>query len=168
MLQMPIIFLGLVFWNLVLFGVTIWLGIGHYSLHWQHQAVGVLTGIYTCLTHCIVMMHFMGTGKGIREAVTAHRLADDPETGYTRRARRFKGQTSGHATLACVVILVAVWLGGWMDTSKGNLTAHLWHKWFSWVAVLYNLYVFAIEYRVIRQNTDMIREINQKLHELAH
>ena len=74
MLQMGKIFVGMVFWNLVLFGVTIYLGVTHCSNHWQHQALGVLTGIYTCLTHCVVMMHFMGSGKGIKEAVEAIRL----------------------------------------------------------------------------------------------
>src|SRR5664280_1586497 len=87
MLQMGKIFIGFAFWNVVLFGVTIWLGFTHQSAHWQHQAAGVLTGIYTCLTHCIVMMHFMGSGKGIKEAVETHNLPDDPQTGYVRRTR---------------------------------------------------------------------------------
>jgi len=167
MLQMKIIFLGLAFWNIVLFGVTIWLGIAHYSSHWQHQALGVLTGIYTCLTHSVVMMHFMGSGKGIKEAVETHNLPNDPQTGYVRRTRRFKGQTSGHATLCCILIIILVWLGGWTDTSKGNPTAHAWHKWFAWFTVLYNLYAFWVEYKVIRENTAMIREIDEKIHEAA-
>src|SRR5437667_733501 len=96
MLQMSKIFIGLAFWNVVLFVITIWLGVAHHSEHWQHQAAGVLTGVYTCLTHSIVLMHFMGSGKGIKEAVETHGLAGD----YVRRTRRFKGQTSGHATLA--------------------------------------------------------------------
>ena len=163
MLQMGKIFIGLAFWNVVLFGVTIALGVTHQSSHWQHQAMGVLTGIYTCLTHSIVMMHFMGSGKGIKEAVETHSLPDDPKTGYVRRTRRFKGQTSGHATLCCLAIIVTVWLGGWMDTHKGNVAAHRWHMWFAWFTVAYNLYAFRAEYKVIAENTAMIREIDGKI-----
>lgn len=123
MLQMGKIFIGLAFWNVVLFGGTIWLGVTHQSAHWQHQAMGVLTGIYTCFTHCVVMMHFMGSGKGIKEAVETYALPNDPQDGYVRRTRRFKGRTSGHATLCCLFIIVTVWLGGWMDTHKLNPSA---------------------------------------------
>ncbi len=163
MLQMGKIFIGLAFWNVVLFAITIWLGVTHHSSHWQHQALGVLTGIYTCLTHSIVMMHFMGSGKGIKEAVETHSLPDDPKTGYVRRTRRFKGQTSGHATLCSLCIIVTVWLGGWMDTHKLNATAHQWHMWFAWFTVAYNLYAFWAEYKVIAENTAMIREINTQI-----
>jgi hypothetical protein len=163
MLQMSKIFIGLAFWNIVLFGATIWLGATHHSAQWQHQGMGVLTGIYTCFTHCVVMMHFMGSGKGIKEAVEAHDLPNDPKTGYVRRTRRFKGQTSGHATLSCIFIIVTVWLGGWMDTHKLNPAAHHWHMWFAWFTVAYNLYAFRAEYKVIVENTAMIREIDANI-----
>jgi hypothetical protein len=159
MLQMPKIFAGLVLWNVVLFGITIWFGLTHRSAHWQHQAMGVLTGIYTCLTHSIVLTHFMGSGKAIKEAVATHGLRQD----YVRRTRRFKGRTSGHATLCCIAIIGTVWLGGWMDTHKVNIVAHRWHMWFAWFTVAYNLYAFWVEYRVIAENTAMIREIDSKI-----
>ena len=160
MLQMGKIFIGLVFWNVVLFAVTIWLGLTHQSQHWQHQFAGALTGIYTCLTHCIVMMHFMGSGKGIKEAVAEYSLPNDPNTGFTRRSRKLHARASATATLCCVFIIVAVCLGGWTDTHKKNLAAHLWHLWFTLFAVAYNLYAFWVEYQVIRENTAIIREIN--------
>lgn len=162
MLQMPIIFIGLVFWNMVLFACKIWAAWHRWPPIWIFS-LGVLAGIYTCLTHCIVLMHFMGSGKAIKEAVETHALPDDPRTGYVRRTRRFKGLTSGHATLACLVIIVAVWLGGWTQTSPGDARAFQWHRWFAYGAVLYNLYVFRVEYRVIRENTAMIREIDSQI-----
>ena len=161
MLQMGKIFLGLVFWNVVLFGVTIWMGIT--GSGWHGLALGVLTGIYTCLTHSIVLMHFMGSGKGIKEAVETHNLPNDPRTGYVRRTRKFKARSSPAATFACIFIIVAVWLGGWAQTAPHNPAALQWHRWFSAFAVAYNLYAFWVEYRVIRENTEMIREINAKI-----
>jgi len=56
-----------------------------------HEWVGVLTGLYTCLTHCIVMI-IHGSGKAVKEAVastTAQRSrnrlhAAQPEVAWTR------------------------------------------------------------------------------------
>jgi hypothetical protein len=160
MFRMPIIFLGLAFWNIVLFGVTIWLGVTHQSAHWQHQAMGVLTALYTCLVHCIVMMHFMGSGKGIKEAVQTHNLPNDPQTGYTRRSRKLHGRASAMATLSALLVIVAVWLGGAKDVGmlKGAT-----HAWFACFAVGFNLYAFWVEYKVITANTALICEINARI-----
>lgn len=158
MLQMGKIFLGLAFWNVVLFAITIWTGFTHNAYH--GLALGALTGIYTCLTHCIVMMHFMGSGKGIKEAVATHALPDDPRTGFTRRSRRLHGRASGMATLACLFIIVNVWLGGWAHTSPPQSIAHGWHRWFTWFAIAFNLYAFWVEYRVINSHTALIREVD--------
>src|SRR5207245_6499047 len=110
-----------------------------------------------------VLMHFMGSGKGIKEAVETHNMPNDPETGYVRRTRKFKARSSPAAAFACIFIIVAVWLGGWAQTSPNNPAARQWHRWFSAFALAYNLYTFWVEYRVIRENTEMIREINAKI-----
>ena len=156
MLQMGKIFVGLVFWNIVLFAVTIGLGVRHYSAHWQHQAAGVLTGIYTCLTHSIVLMHFMGSGKGIKEAVETHNLPVD----YARRTRKFKARTSGLATFSCLLTIIAVWVGGAKDV---GLSKGMAHAWLAYATVALNLYSFWVEYRVIQENTQMIREIDARI-----
>jgi hypothetical protein len=163
MLQMGKIFIGLAAWNVVLFAITIWLGVTHHSTYWQHQAMGVLTAVYTLFTHSVVLMHFMGSGKGIKEAVEMYGLPNDPRTGYIRRTRRFKGQTSGHATLCCLCVIVTAWLGGWTDTHKLNPTAHQWHLGFALFTVAYNLYAFRVEYKAISENTAMIREIDARI-----
>lgn len=157
MLQMGIIFIGMVFWNLVLFGVTIYLGITHRSDHWQHQALGVLTGIYTLLTHCVVMMHFMGSGKGIKEAIAQHNLPNDPQTGFTRRLRRLTARSSAMATFGCLATIGVVLLGGAKDT--GHMHG-MTHAVAAWAVLAFNAYAFWVEYQTIRANTAMIREIN--------
>jgi hypothetical protein len=50
-----------------------------------------------------------------------------------------------------------------MDTHKASVAAHRWHLWFAVGTVLYNLYAFWVEYRVIAENTAMIREIDSKI-----
>ena len=154
------IFVGLAFWNVVLFGVTIWLGVTHHSAHWQHQAAGVLTGLYTCLTHCIVMMHFMGSGKGIKEAVQTHNLPNDPQTGYVRRSRKLHARASAIATLCCVLTMGVVWLGGAKDV---GMLKGMTHAWLACLVVAFNLYAFYVEYQVITKNTAMIREIDARI-----
>lgn len=154
------IFLGLAFWNTILFGVTIWLGVTHHSAHWQHQAAGVLTGLYTCLTHCIVMMHFMGSGKGIKEAVQTYNLPNDPQTGYVRRSRKLHSRASAMATLCCLLIIGVVWLGGAKDV---GMLKGMTHAWLAYLVVAFNLYAFYVEYGVIIKNTAMIREIDAKI-----
>ncbi len=158
---MTTIFLGLAFWNVVLLAVTIWAMLTRQGPAWLF-GLGTLTGIYTCLTHSIVLMYFLGTGKGIKEAVATHGLADDPQTGYGRRTRRFKARTSPVATLSCLLIMGAVWSGGWLQTSR-QPAALPWHRWLSWVAVAYNLYAFWVEYRAIRENAALIRELNARI-----
>jgi hypothetical protein len=160
MLQMGKIFIGLVFWNVVLFATAIWLGVAHRSAHWQHQGVGVLTGIYTCLVHSIVMMHFMGSGKGIKEAVETHNLPNDPQTGYTRRSRKLHARASAMATLSSILIIVSVWLGGAKDV---GILKGMTHAWFAYAVVAFNLYSFWVEHRVIKENTAIIREIDARI-----
>ena len=162
MLQMGNIFAGMAFWNTVLFGISIYLGMTHRTQHWTHQWFGVLTGLYTCLTHCVVMMHFMGSGKAIKEAVATHSLPNDPQTGYARRVRKLTGRSSGMATFGCISIIAVVWLGGAKDT--GHLHG-MTHAYAAWAVVAFNIYAFWVEFNVIRQNTAMIREINAQIPE---
>jgi hypothetical protein len=155
------IFLGLAFWNVVLFALSIGTGIARHPLH--GLGMGVLTGIYTCLLHCIVMMHFMGSGKGIKEAIATHALPEEPATAFRRRSRLLHARASATATMACAVTLVAVWLGGWAHTTAPQSPSHAWHKWFAWFTVAFNLYAFAAEYRLIAKNTTLIREVDASI-----
>lgn len=149
--------MGMAFWNTVLFALTVYLGMTHQSNHWQHQWCGVLTGIFTLLTHCVVMMHFMGSGKGIKEAIATFNIPNDPKTGYTRRLRKLVARSSSLATFGCLSIIAVVWLGGAKDT--GHMHG-MTHAWVAWAVIAFNLYAFWAEYQTIQENTAMIREIN--------
>ena len=162
---MTSIFIGLAFWNGVFFATTLWLALKGNPWHW---AAGLATGIFTLLVHSIVFMHFIGTGKCIKEAVETHALPNDPETGHVRRTKRMKARVFPLSTFASLAILVTIWLGGWyhsqhwLDHHK-NVMAFEWHRWFSWATLLFNLYVFRVEWQAIRENTAMIREIESQI-----
>jgi MFS family permease len=153
---MRIIFLGLAIWNTIFFVATIYLGETH---AWPaHFTVALITAIFTCVTHSVVMIHFMGTGKGVKEAVEAYSLPNDPQTGYVRRTRKFKARTSGLATFAPLLIIITTWLGAAYHTGRMGV---LWHTALAYFAVVFNLFAFVVEYRAIAENSTMIKEINK-------
>jgi MFS family permease len=153
---MRIIFLGLAIWNTIFFVATLYLGETH---SWpMHFTVALITAIFTCVTHSVVMIHFMGTGKGIKEAVETYSLPNDPQTGYVRRTKKFKGRTSGLATLAPFLIIITTWLGAAHHTGRMGV---LWHAVLAYFSVVFNVYAFVVEYRVIKENSAMMNEINR-------
>jgi len=160
---MNVIFLGVIFWNILLFIATVIAGIGGWKV-W-HFTLGVCTGIFTCLTHSLVFIQLIGSGKGIKEAVSAYSLPDDPKTGYVQRTKQFKSRAFPYAMFVPMITIAAAWLGAWHDTNRfaapGWLSAsHQWHMGTAWLAVISNLYAFWKEYQVIAENSVMLREIN--------
>jgi hypothetical protein len=165
---MNIIFLGVVIWNILFFIATIATGIAGWKV-W-HFSFGVLTGIFTCFTHSLVFIQLIGSGKGIKEAVEAYGLPDDPETGYIRRTKKFKGIAFPYAMFVPMITIVTAWLGAWHDTNQFAAPqlvglSHQIHMAFAWISVVANLYAFWKEYEVISENTAMIREINDLIRE---
>jgi len=163
---MNVIFLGLVIWNILLLAATVVAGVN--GARGWHFTLGVFTGIFTCFTHSLVFIQLIGTGKGIKEAVSAYSLPDHPETGYVRRTKKLKGRAFPHALFAPLVIMAVTWLGAWHHTNPVAApdwvgASHQWHMWCSWIGVLYNLYAFRAEYQVIAENTALIREINEHI-----
>jgi hypothetical protein len=161
---MNVIFLGLVIWNVLLLVATVYTGMQGWPV-W-HFSLGVFTGIFTCLTHSLVFIQLIGSGKGIKEAVSAYSLPDDPKTGYIARTKKFKSIAFPYAMFVPMITIAAAWIGAWHDTNKFAApqwlaASHQWHMWIAWITVFTNLYAFWKEYQVIADNTVMIREINE-------
>ena len=171
---MSLIFCGVAIWNVIFLIVSIataYLGHAADPGAWWHFTAGVFTGIFTMFTHCLVIIHMSGSSKGIKEAIGAYGLVDDPETGFQRRVRRNRAKVSPYAYLGSLLIMGVVFLGGWHhskliwhESHNFNLSFE-WHRWAAWFAVVFNLYGFWKEYQVVRSNTEMIREMNALLEE---
>ncbi len=172
------IFLGLAIWNsiflLAVCGLGWWASYDPASRHFWHMWPGVVVCLFTCLTQCIVIIHFSGSGKGVKEAVEGNAIADDPETGYARRVRRFRGKMSAWAYPAVLLIVTATLLGGaydgarlFHDPASKQQTLHYFHLGVSLFAVAFNLYSFVAEYRLICENTAMIAELNRLIEQRA-
>lgn len=162
---MNVIFLGLVIWNILFFAATLLTGMAGGKWFVWHWSLGVITGIFTCFTHSLVFIQLIGSGKGIKEAVDAYSLPDDPETGYVRRTKKFKGRAFPWAMFMPMITIATTWIGAWHETNfraaPGLVAAsHQCHMWIAWITVALNLLAFWKEYHVIAENTRMIAEIN--------
>ncbi len=161
---MNIIFLGLIIWNILLFIATIATGMA--GLRLWHFSLGVFTTIFTSFTHSLVFIQLLGSGKGIKEAVSAYSLPDGSENSYIQRTKNFKSRAFPYAMFTPLLTIAVAWLGAWHDTNKAAAPdwlpiSHQWHMWTAWIMVAINLYAFWKEYITIAENTALIREINE-------
>jgi hypothetical protein len=57
-----------------------------------------------------------------------------------------------------LLIIITTWLGAAYDTGRMGV---VWHAALAYFSILFNLCAFVMEYRAVKDNTAMIREINQ-------
>ncbi|MBI3268616.1 MAG: hypothetical protein HYZ53_06310 [Planctomycetes bacterium] len=122
-----------------------------------HLLVGFLGAIFTCLVHVLVMFYLIGTGITIKDGVPGLPKAAE----YIRLTKRFKGRSFPFATMSIAFVVAAAVIGG------GAHTHYLpgWvHGLVATFAVLLNLVSFYFEFRVLRTNSELIREIDEALH----
>ena len=164
------IFAGLAVWTLLVFVAEFAIGIGvgllsrskgveaAQSLFTWHMLGGIFLGTLVCVIHIMTMFHFIGSGKELKEAGEILGEANE----MAARVRKFKVQTSGIATLAPVVTGAAVILGG-----MAHQRPALGLGWIHWslgiLALVVNVYAFRVEYRALKANLELIREVDRKL-----
>src|SRR5687768_2018055 len=73
-----------------------------------HMMLGVFVGIYVSILQVMVMFHFIGSGKEIRQAMEV--VGQDAE--IVKRIRRMKMQVMPAATFAPLLVGAGVILGG--------------------------------------------------------
>jgi hypothetical protein len=107
----------------VLMVVTTIVGVQVRGDHWfaQHFALGLMTTLFTCLCHCVVLAYFMATGKMMRLAVEDARL----DAALDVRARSLK--LKAYATLmpGILLALLAAFSGGWATVDPARAKTHL-------------------------------------------
>lgn len=123
-----------------------------------HLAFGVMLGIYLCVLHVMVMFHFIGSGKEMKEAAAL--LGDDSDV--LARLRKLKMQVMPSATFAPVLFGAGVILGGGAHT--GALGSWAWVHWALGVAgILVNFRAFPVEYRALLTNLEMLKEVDERV-----
>lgn len=164
------IFAGLAAWTIVVFLAEFAVGIAvsvvartkgidvAQSLFTWHMLGGIFLGTLVCIIHIMTMFHFIGSGKELKEAGEVLGEANE----MAARVRRFKVQTSGIATLAPVLTGAAVILGG-MAHQRPEWGVGWIHWTLGLAALAVNLVAFHVEYRALKANLELIREVDRKL-----
>jgi hypothetical protein len=131
-----------------------------------HMMLGIVVGTLVTAIHVMTMFHFIGSGKEIKEHAAI--LGDHAE--IVRKLRRFKMLTSPLATFAPLLTGAAVILGGGAHTGgvalgeQTFLSVPAWSHWVVGLAALaLNLVAFPIEYRCLKLNLDLIREVDARV-----
>ena len=123
-----------------------------------HMVFGVFVGIYVSILQVMVMFHFIGSGKEIKQAMEM--VGTDAEV--VRRIRRMKMQVMPAATFAPILTGAGVILGGGAHT--GALGSWAWIHWaLALSGLALNLYAFPIEYRCLVANLELLKEVDEKI-----
>ena len=156
------IFAGMAIWAVIFFVAEGVLGVltkrFDRSLVVIHMMFGVFVGIYVCILQVMVMFHFIGSGKEIKQAIEV--VGGDAEV--VKRIRRMKMQVMPAATFAPLLVGAGVILGGGAHT--GALGGWAWLHWALTAAgMALNLWAFPIEYRCLVANLELLREVDERI-----
>lgn len=157
------IFAGMAVWAVIFMAGEGVLGVlikrfGHSNLVGLHLMFGVFVGIYVSILQVMVMFHFIGSGKEIKQAMEV--VGQDADV--VRRLRRMKMQVMPAATFAPLLVGAGVILGGGAHT--GALGSWAWLHWaLAGTGLLLNLYAFPIEYRCLVANLELLREVDERI-----
>lgn len=122
-----------------------------------HLMVALFSAVVAVSLHCLVFGIFTGAGKDTREL--AQDLAMSQE--YFEKIKVFRKTNFPPALYAILFLMAAIFLGGAV-TVKPSYILGIVHGIFSATAVLYNLKVFYLEYRSIRDNAAILQEVNKQ------
>lgn len=156
------IFAGMAIWASIAMVAQVGLGIltKRSSPGWLglHMALGVLLGIYLCVLHVMVMFHFIGSGKEMKQAAAV--LGDNAE--LLKKLRRLKMQVMPSATFAPLLYGAGVILGGGAHTKA--LGDWAWIHWaLAAAGMALNFHAFPIEYKGLVANLELLREVDDKV-----
>jgi hypothetical protein len=123
-----------------------------------HMVLGVFVGVYVSILQVMVMFHFIGSGKEIKQAIEV--LGGDSDV--IKRLRKMKMQVMPAATFAPLLVGAGVILGGGAHTHA--LGSWAWIHWaLAGAGLLLNLYAFPIEYRCLVANLELLKEVDDRI-----
>ena len=129
-----------------------------YPLLGWHMMVGVFVGVYISILHVMVMFHFIGSGKELKEA--ARVLGENADV--IRRVAKFKQKVFPVATFAPLLTGAAVILGGEAQMKVWGIGGWL-HVVVGAAGLALNLYAFPIQYRALVANLELLKEVDERI-----
>ena len=124
----------------------------------QHFALGLMTTLFTCLCHCVVLAYFMATGKMMRLAIEDAHL----DAALDGRAHALKVKAYAVLMPAIVIALLAAFSGGWATLDQSRAETHLMAVILS---IATQLAAFFREYVLIADNGRLMDDVFAR-HEL--
>ena len=157
MILFPTIYL--VFWGvsmalIVAVGaMPLWLHVDP-RIHWLG---GLAAACVNCLLHTSVMIHLVGTGRSIKDALP-HVVA--PKRDYLAAQTAIKTRSYPLATICCLLACATAILGG--ATRLVGLRGHV-HGWSAAALLLGNAVAAALQYGLLVRNGALVGELEAEL-----
>ncbi len=121
-----------------------------------HFLLGILTGLFSMLTHCLAFTYFLGTGRWVKETTEAYALA--PELRKRSRAMRSKAMAAAVPSILLVVFTIA--------SGAGSHTK-VWPPWVHVVAMIgtycFMILAFRNELAAIEEHQSITDEVMEEV-----
>lgn len=142
----------------ILFGVSVFYGLQGTP---THLLWGLGAAIFAASLHCLVFAIFTGSGKDTRLLVEDLSLNQE----YVKRTKAFKKEVFPPALYAIFFLLILTTLGG--ATSKAGISWVGWlHGLWAVFTIFYNLKTYWKEYKAIKLNSEILKDLNAKAGEI--
>ena len=124
-----------------------------------HFLLGILTGLFSMLTHCLAFTYFLGTGRWVKETSEAYALT--PTLRNRSRALRSKAMAAAIPSILLVVFTIA--------SGAGSHTK-VWKHWIHELAVLttytWMIWAFRVEIAAIEEHQTLTDEVMEEVHRI--
>jgi hypothetical protein len=127
------------------------------STYMLHIYLGLIAGITTLGSHCLIFIYFLGTGRWVKEVCLAYRIPDAPLPKLTRDLKR---RTFPPALLAMLVPIAA-------SAAGAGVAVQRWpwylHGALAVATLAVNVWAFRIESRNVSINVGIIDEVMREV-----
>jgi hypothetical protein len=124
----------------------------------QHVLFGFFTTFLVTLTQSMTMFYFIGTGKQVKDLVTA--LPSGPQ--FIQRTKVFKAKVFPPSLWAMLFTMATMIIGGGVHTHV-SWTPPILHAFLAAVALYFNIVAFWKEAKYMIENNILMEELDRLL-----
>lgn len=117
-----------------------------------HFTLGLLTGLFTMLVHCLVFTYFLGTTRWVRETVAAYSL----DQAFSTESRQLRIRAMIAAVISILLVVATIASGAAAHT---RVAPFLLHRIVPWATYLFMLGAYRIELQSIERHMDVTNEV---------
>lgn len=113
-----------------------------------HFPLGLLTALFTLLTHCLVFTYFLGTNRWVKETSAAYSLGSE----FTTPSRRCRTRAFAAAMISMLLVVATVASGAGAHTRTWPI---MLHRVIPLATYLLMLFFFGIEHQAITEHEEL-------------